>query len=152
MEKNEVMNKKKLEPWAIVLIVFAIVYFLGTIVFTGIIVYTAISESSFNYKETDSSILYDKGNLILEKEFDKFYSVQESCAYITGILKNNGGNDYEYLTIYFNVYDSNGNKLGVATGSIDELDEKETWKFKARYDDVDAELVYSYSFSHLEFY
>lgn len=49
----------------------------------------------------------------------------------TGILKNNSGNDVNYLQIEFAVKDADGNKLGTALANINNLKAGDTWKFEA---------------------
>lgn len=49
----------------------------------------------------------------------------------TGILKNNSGNDVNYLQIEFAVKDKDGNKLGTAIANINNLKAGDTWKFEA---------------------
>lgn len=48
-----------------------------------------------------------------------------------GIVKNNTNKDYTYAQIVFNLYDKDGNSIGMAMDNISNIKAGGTWKFKA---------------------
>ena len=52
---------------------------------------------------------------------------------ITGRIRNNTTRNYTYVQALFNVFDSEGNRVGSAIVNINNLRATETWKFKAVY-------------------
>lgn len=52
-------------------------------------------------------------------------------AEIHGTLKNNSSRSYDYVSIEFSVYDSNGNNLGTAIDNVNNIGAGESWVFSA---------------------
>lgn len=68
------------------------------------------------------------GSPTWEVEYSEYfgYSVE-----IKGVVKNGKSKDYSYVSIEFSIYDSEGNNLGTAMDSMNNLASGETWKFTA---------------------
>jgi len=58
--------------------------------------------------------------------------------YITGSIKNTLGKDISSITINFDLYDSDGNKISDTLDMTDNLKMGKTWKFKAYVYDEDV--------------
>ena len=67
-------------------------------------------------------------------------------------MQNISNYDYEYVTIEYTLYDIEGNIIGVAEDYIDELDEKEKWRFSAEYYGINAKEISYYEMTLLEGY
>lgn len=50
---------------------------------------------------------------------------------VTGVIKNTSGKARDYVEITFNVYDSNGYRIGDAWANIADLSAGSSWKFEA---------------------
>ena len=63
-----------------------------------------------------------------EVEYSEYfgYSVE-----IKGIVKNEKNKDYSYVSVEFSIYDAEGNNMGTAMDSMNNLASGETWKFSA---------------------
>ncbi|RJE47924.1 hypothetical protein A7K50_01390 [Dehalobacter sp. MCB1] len=66
--------------------------------------------------------------------------------YISGTLKNNTKKLYSYAQITFNLYDSNGNQIGMALANVNNFEAGGTWKFKAMGMGGESNDVASYKF------
>lgn len=55
-----------------------------------------------------------------------------SCYYINGIIKNNSSKLCPFVQISFNLYDKDGNQIGVAFACINNFEPGGTWKFTAQ--------------------
>ena len=58
--------------------------------------------------------------------------------HITGTLKNDSGEDKDYLQISFNILDKDGSVIGTAFDNINHLKAGATWKYKATCLDADG--------------
>ena len=56
---------------------------------------------------------------------------ENGTIYITGSIKNNSSSNYQSVSVYFDLYDENMNKVGDSMDIINGLNTGETWKFKA---------------------
>lgn len=75
------------------------------------------------------------------------YDYNEYLGYtceITGILKNNTSLSYSYVNIEFSVYDEDGNNLGTALDSVNNIGSGETWSFSATLLDFPSSRPASY--------
>ena len=99
----------------------------------------ALSGCFFNTSENDSDNTTVGGGANLQKvepvgtptwtvEYSEYfgYSVE-----INGIIKNGKDRAFSYVSVEFSVYDAQGNNLGTASDSMNNLDGGETWKFNA---------------------
>ena len=68
------------------------------------------------------------GSPTWEVEYSEYfgYSVE-----IKGIVKNEKNKDYSYVSVEFSIYDAEGNNMGTAMDSMNNLASGETWKFSA---------------------
>ncbi len=55
----------------------------------------------------------------------------EYYSYISGRIKNNSDNDYGYVQVQINLYDSEGTLLDSTLDNINNLRSGETWAFEA---------------------
>lgn len=53
-----------------------------------------------------------------------------SCE-LSGILRNKSNYSYSYVSIEFSLYDADGNNLGTALASVNNIGPGETWRFTA---------------------
>ena len=67
-------------------------------------------------------------NSTLSVEYNEYLGYS---AVITGVAKNPTKRKYSYASIQFSLYDANGNNLGTALASINNLGGGETWNFEA---------------------
>ena len=63
-------------------------------------------------------------------EYNEYYGYSVS---ITGVAKNNTGNDLSYAQVEFSLYDSAGNNLGTAIANVNNIEADGTWRFEATY-------------------
>lgn len=66
---------------------------------------------------------------------------------ITGKAKNVSSKNYSYASVDFSVYDAEGNNLGSATASMNNLASGETWSFEATWFESPKEKPISYKLS-----
>ena len=57
----------------------------------------------------------------------------EYSTTVTGKIRNNSSKTYQYAQVRFQMYDSNGNRVGSALGNITGLEPGQIWRFKALY-------------------
>lgn len=141
-------NKKKNKTpwWAILLIICAVIISISPAV--GIIyLFANIDEYSFNNEfkvETNGEINLINENIKIKAGTIGKYNETKDQYIIEGHLVNNSEEEYESLDITYIVYDNEGNSLGNAYAYIDGLKKNKTWKFKAIYEDIDADEVGSF--------
>lgn len=139
------MKKKSIPVWVIILSIIGILLY-------GIIFYE-ITSNSFKYEvDTDGTILINKDKFTISSEIKSYYDAETETFYVEGIFTNNTERLYYDLTLNFVVYDLDGNILGNAYASLDRIDEKESWKFKASYYDIDATDAVSYKLIDVSYY
>ena len=129
--------KRRTPTWVIVLIVAMVVLFY--VGFIGICIF--VSDDSDVKTNKNGSVSIDDGQLTIEKGTKGYYDEKTDNFYIIGTLTNNSSDDYDYVTINYHVSDKDGNILGNATDSIDNLEKGKSWKFKVVYENVDAKEV-----------
>ena len=56
---------------------------------------------------------------------------EEYSTIITGVIKNTCGRNFRYVQVTFKLFDSSGAVVGTALANQNNLDNGETWKFKA---------------------
>lgn len=61
---------------------------------------------------------------------DKTTIHKNGTTYITGTIKNNGTVNYESVSVYFDLYDDDLNKVGDGMDITNGLGAGETWKFE----------------------
>lgn len=58
-------------------------------------------------------------------------SGEYGSRYIVGKVKNNSDDQYSYVSVEFNLYDSQGNQIGSTMDNVSNLEPESTWRFKA---------------------
>ena len=71
---------------------------------------------------------------------------------IKGILQNNTSRVWTSATISFAIYDSEGNNMGTASDSIQNLGPEETWKFEANKSFESDEAPVTFKFVKVTYY
>ena len=137
--------KRRTPTWVIVLIVAMVVLFY--VGFIGLCIF--VSDDSDVKTNKNGSVSIDDGQLTIEKGTKGYYDEKTDNFYIIGTLTNNSSDDYDYVTINYHVSDKDGNILGNATDSIDNLEKGKSWKFKVVYENVDAKEVKNFNAIHL---
>lgn len=132
------IKNKSLPAWAIGVI--SLSFILNILFFALMIVFAVIDTA--NDIEQDLSI----------NKTAAFYNEEYQTYTVTGIMQNISNYDYEYVTIEYTLYDIEGNIIGVAEDYIDELDEKEKWRFSAEYYGINAKEISYYEMTLLEGY
>ena len=140
---------KRITPtWVIVLIVAMVVLFY--VGFIGLCIF--VSDDSDIKTNKNGSVSIDDGQLTIEKGTKGYYDEKTDNFYIIGTLTNNSSDDYDYVTINYHVSDKDGNILGNATDSIDNLEKGKSWKFKVVYENVDAKEVKNFKINNVTTY
>lgn len=140
--------KRRTPTWVIVLIVAMVVLF-----YVGFIgLYIFVSDDSDVKTNKNGSVSIDDGQLTIEKGTKGYYDEKTDNFYIIGTLTNNSSDDYDYVTINYHVSDKDGNILGNATDSIDNLEKGKSWKFKVVYENVDAKEVKNFKINNVSTY
>jgi len=140
--------KRRTPTWVIVLIVAMVVLFY--VGFIGICIF--VSDDSDVKTNKNGSVSIDDGQLTIEKGTKGYYDEKTDNFYIIGTLTNNSSDDYDYVTINYHVSDKDGNILGNATDSIDNLEKGKSWKFKVVYENVDAKEVKNFKINNVTTY
>ena len=140
--------KRKTPTWVIVLIVaIDVLFYVG---FIGLCIF--VSDDSDVKTNKNGSVSIDDGQLTIEKGTKGYYDEKTDNFYIIGTLTNNSSDDYDYVTINYHVSDKDGNILGNATDSIDNLEKGKSWKFKVVYQNVDAKEVKKFKINNVSTY
>lgn len=140
--------KRRTPTWVIVLIVAMVVLFY--VGFIGLCIF--VSDDSDIKTNKNGSVSIDDGQLTIEKVTKGYYDEKTDNFYIIGTLTNNSSDDYDYVTINYHVSDKDGNILGNATDSIDNLEKGKSWKFKVVYENVDAKEVKNFKINNVTTY
>lgn len=140
--------KRRTPTWVIVLIVAMVVLFY--VGFIGLCIF--VSDDSDVKTNKNGSVSIDDGQLTIEKGTKGYYDEKTDNFYIIGTLTNNSSDDYDYVTINYHVSDKDGNILGNATDSIDNLEKGKSWKFKVVYVNVDAKEVKNFKINNVSTY
>lgn len=140
--------KRRTPTWVIFLIVAMVVLFY--VGFIGLCIF--VSDDSDVKTNKNGSVSIDDGQLTIEKGTKGYYDEKTDNFYIIGTLTNNSSDDYDYVTINYHVSDKDGNILGNATDSIDNLEKGKSWKFKVVYENVDAKEVKNFKINNVSTY
>lgn len=140
--------KRRTPTWVIALIVAMVVLFY--VGFIGLCIF--VSDDSDIKTNKNGSVSIDDGQLTIEKGTKGYYDEKTDNFYIIGTLTNNSSDDYDYVTINYHVSDKDGNILGNATDSIDNLEKGKSWKFKVVYENVDAKEVKNFKINNVTTY
>jgi len=132
-DKEKEINKKA-RTWVIVLIVFAILFAVGSII--GI-------ENSDNLVGTTTTSTYELelSNISMTCEYNEYLGYSVS---IKGSARNTTRKNLSYAQIEFAVYDANGNNLGTALANINNLMAGDNWQFEATLFDFPSTKPASY--------
>lgn len=128
VKKEQVQIKKKgLPAWLKVIIIFIIVI--------GCVVACVASCTKDVVDEVDKAIddtTKKKESLKLEEETINAYKDEYGISYyIEGYVKNTSNEEFSYVQIEFNSYDSEGATLGTCIDNNSGLEANGRWKFKA---------------------
>ena len=148
IKKRGKILKRRTPTWVIVLIVAMVVLFY--VGFIGLRIF--VSDDSDVKTNKNGSVSIDDGQLTIEKGTKGYYDEKTDNFYIIGTLTNNSSDDYDYVTINYHVSDKDGNILGNATDSIDNLEKGKSWKFKVVYENVDAKEVKNFKINNVSTY
>jgi hypothetical protein len=148
IKKRGKIMKRRTPTWVIVLIVAMVVLFY--VGFIGLCIF--VSDDSDVKTNKNGSVSIDDGQLTIEKGTKGYYDEKTDNFYIIGTLTNNSSDDYDYVTINYHVSDKDGNILGNATDSIDNLEKGKSWKFKVVYENVDAKEVKNFKINNVSTY
>lgn len=140
--------KRRTPTWVIALIVAMVVLFY--VGFIGLCIF--VSDDSDIKTNKNGSVSIDDGQLTIEKGTKGYYDEKTDNFYIIGTLTNNSSDDYDYVTINYHVSDKDGNILGNAKDSIDNLEKGKSWKFKVVYENVDAKEVKNFKINNVSTY
>lgn len=121
---NDKTNSKKT---IIISVVIAI-----SVVFAIIAIFIGLGVSE------ESSQSFEISGVEITKEYNEYLGWD--CE-ITGMIKNVSGRNYDYISVEYGIYDSNGLKIGSAYDNLSGLAKGETWRFKATSYFSDAEPI-----------
>lgn len=100
-------------------------------------------------KNRNGSVSINDGKLMIQKDIDGYYEEEDKTFYILGTLTNNTANYYDYIELEYIVYDEEGNILGNASATLNQLKKGKSWRFKIVYDGIDAKEVSSFELSNI---
>lgn len=139
------MNKKSIPLWVIIVCIVGILAYVYIFWMFGI--------NQFKYEvKTDGTISINKDKFTINSELKSYYDEESETFYVEGIFTNNTKKEYYDVMLKFSIYDLDGNILGTAYASLEQINENETWKFKAKYDDIDATDAVSYKLIDVSYY
>ncbi len=144
--------KEKKDKGLIIVIVISIIYgllmLLPGLFLIGFVAFDIFDNRDYKI-QNDGSIKDD--DIIIKKDVKGYYDDATKTYYIEGYLVNKDDESLDYVYLEYTVYDKDGNILGSAMADIDTLAPKATWKFKARYDDIDAASVSSFKIADIDY-
>ena len=141
------MKKSSIPLWVIIICV------VGVLFYVGIFFIDLFGLNEFKYEvDTDGTILLNREKFTISSEITSYYDTDKESFYVEGIFNNNTENSYYDINLDFVIYDIDGNVLGNAYAYLERINENESWKFKARYDDVDATDAVSYKLVDVSYY
>ena len=139
------MNKKSIPLWVIIVCIVGILAYVNIFWMFGI--------NQFKYEvKTDGTISINKDKFTINSELKSYYDEESETFYVEGIFTNNTKKEYYDVMLKFSIYDLDGNILGTAYALLEQINENETWKFKAKYDDIDATDAVSYKLIDVSYY
>lgn len=148
----DVKEPKRTSKWLIaIIVVFATIF--------TILPFAGVAFMFFYFDDGIYTEFKEKsnGDIIVEDELriydvESFYDEISNNYYIQGYLENISGEELEYISLEYYVYDKDDVLLGTAYGSLDYLKIDAKWKFKANYMDVDSNEATKFELSSVEVY
>lgn len=112
------------------------VWLIVILVIVGISMIGSFSSSETNSGDEKTGTTKNKTNKTSEKftlldGHSGFAGDYDIGYYVEGYVQNNTDKEYSYVSIEFNLYDSEGAIIGTATDSVSNLESNGKWKFKA---------------------
>lgn len=89
------------------------------------------NDSNYDSNQNEKVETTKTESLVLEDGYTGGLDETGYFYYIEGYVKNNTDKDYEYVSIEFITYDSEGNTLGSCYDNNSSLEANGRWKFKA---------------------
>lgn len=115
--------------------IFLAIYYLDAFIYENGKVVKQIDEVEKEIQEKTKNVNiasnFNKSNFELVGDLTTTTSPYGYNRFIEGVVWNNSHKKATYVQITFNLYDSNGNKVGTAIDNISGLESGGTWKFKA---------------------
>lgn len=126
------MEQKRTPTWVVVLCVIFGIFMLGG-VFYSIGTDAEKKETSTNSNDNKEKVVETnkKKELVLEDGYTAGLDEYGAFYYIEGYVNNSTDKDYNYVSIEFTSYDSEGNTLGTCLDNNSGLEKGGRWKFKA---------------------
>ena len=125
MEKEK--TKKKMPIWAVILIVIAVIFILGSLLGSD-----DESNTTNDSKSTTANVeTSSKNDLVLEDGYTAKLDEYGVSYNVEGYVTNNSNKNYTYVQIEFTAYDSEGNTLGTCLDNNSGLEKGGRWKFSA---------------------
>ncbi len=142
------LKKQGVKVWVIVIVTLFVIGLIGSLsdnissnqtnnISSNITITESTQSSTSNNKPTETFTISDVN---AEEDLLSYY--------ITGIIVNNTNKDKSYVQVTFNLYDEDGNQVGTAIDSINNLKANGSWKFKA-IALVEKEQIYGYELSEI---
>ena len=145
------MKEKKKDKKLILVIIIATIYTLfPAIIFVGTIIFLDASYPKYEEK-ADGTVEINNNDLTIKKDIKNYFDEEKSTYYVEGYLVNNTDKKIDYIVVEYNLYDISNNLIGTAYASVNNLDKRGTWKFKATYIDDDAKKVVKIKLSNIDF-
>lgn len=99
----------------------------------------------------------DNNDLVINNKIKVFnvnyhLNVVTDTYYVEGYIQNIDDDEFDYISIEYNLYDANNNILGTAIASINDLKENAVWKFSAKCDGARGSNVARYELSKVTTY
>lgn len=141
------MKKNSVPVWVIVICVLGVLFYLSMFLFDG------FGLNTLKYEvDTDGTILLNKEKFTISSGITSYYDETTDAFYVEGIFNNNTEKKYYEINLDFVIYDLDGNVLGNAYAYLERINGNESWKFKARYDDIDSTDAVSYKLVDVSYY
>ena len=135
MEVRKRFNNKW---WLIMVVIIVILSFVVTLGFSN---RRSVPRYIYNHSFMKDGEFEIIGEVTAEKD-------AMGCIYIEGVIKNNSGKKYTNVELIFNLYDSDGNQIGIAIANSNTFDEYGKWKFRANGIGVNGDVA-SYKISEV---
>ena len=135
-------GKKQGKP--ILLIIIIVIIIIAVIATLGGGGETENEPSQTGTTEKKENLVLEDGHTGSTDEYDMFYTID-------GYVKNNSDKDYEYVSIEFTAYDSEGNTLGSCVDYTSSLEADGRWQFSASCDG-EASSIASYKLKEITGY
>lgn len=134
--------KKRTPKWLIALIIVV-----GCAIFIlpiTVAIYMISNPLQGNYEVSKNGIvMINDGEMMIDGDIHSYYDEETSTYYVIGYVENLSKST-KNIEIAYKLYDDEKNVIGIATAYMDRVAKKEKWKFKAKYQEIDAKEVSKY--------